>query len=78
MLTSIVVATAFVIGTFFERIVFAVFVLVMARATVRALRRARAKAQVLAAPYVLRGRMIVGRWKQRLRYVFGPTVTVAA
>lgn len=78
MLTTLVAAIAFLFGTFFERILFAVFILIFARMTIRALRRLRKRMIAAAAPIVLRATMLWANVKRRARFAFGPTIRVVA
>jgi len=78
MLTAILTGIAFIIGAFFERIVFAVMILLLARSTVRALRKIKTK--VAKATELLRAKA-TNRWmrfRQRVRFAFGPTVRIVA
>lgn len=78
MLTALLTGIAFIVGAFFERIVFAVMVLLLARATVKAWRRLRKRIAHFAAPLVIRAQARWLRLKRSWRFMFGPTVQVVA
>lgn len=77
MLTAIVAATALIIGTFLERIIFAIFVLIFARQALRMYRKARSKIAFYTAPVVSMVREKATHLWARGRYAFGPTIRVA-
>lgn len=77
MFTAIVAATALIIGTFLERIIFAIFVLIFARQALRMYRRARARLSLAFAAPVALVKEKATRFARRVRFALGPTIRVA-
>lgn len=77
MFTAIVAATALIIGTFLERIIFAIFVLIFARQALRMYRKARSKIITFTAPVVAMVKEKATRFARRVGFAFGPTIRVA-
>lgn len=77
MLTAFLTGIAFLVGAFAERIVFAVMILLIARSVAKALRRLKQKAVALLLPIAMKATMAWRRFKNRVRFVFGPTIRVS-
>lgn len=65
MFTALLTGIAFIIGAFFERIVFAVMILMLARSIVRRTRRLRLWLASHSASFMA-----------RVRFAFGPTAKI--